>query len=171
MRIGMTAAQNDERADQGLVRTVDKQKLKHGSCATFKHRILNGVRGTVRFRQLGWPRASTDSQQNKEKTQVLYKIGVTVSPHPVLTMRQTRNANTLRKWLKERRNSAACMIRVPRYKSYHEVGAWCRTASSLIEPITFINNKEPCTVMCIASKLSSSIDGVSHMCVRRLRNK
>ena len=25
MRIGMTAAQNDERGDQGLARTVDKQ--------------------------------------------------------------------------------------------------------------------------------------------------
>ena len=67
------------------------------------------------------------------------------------------------------RNSIACMIRVPRYKSYHEVGAWCRTASCTVN--TFINNKEHCTVMCIASKLSSSIDGVSHMWVRRLRNK
>ena len=67
MRIGMTAAQNDDRGDQGLARTVDKQKLKNGFRATFKHGILNGVRGTVGFRQLGRPRLGTDSRQKKEK--------------------------------------------------------------------------------------------------------
>ena len=49
MRIGMTAAQNDERGDQGLARTVDKRKLKNGFCGPIQHGILNGVRGTVGF--------------------------------------------------------------------------------------------------------------------------
>jgi hypothetical protein len=45
----MTAAQSDERGDQGLPRTVDKQKIENGLRVPIQHGILNGVRGTVGF--------------------------------------------------------------------------------------------------------------------------
>ena len=74
MPISMTAAQNDESGDQGLARTVDKQKLKNRFCAPIQHRILNGAWGTVGFIQLGRPRLGTDSRQKKEKKQFCIKL-------------------------------------------------------------------------------------------------
>ena len=82
MRIGMTAAQNDERGDQGLARTVDKKPKKWISC-DFPTWDFERRSGDSRVQTAGATQGAHGQSTEIGNKSLLYKIGVTAAPHPV----------------------------------------------------------------------------------------
>ena len=90
MRIGMTAAQNDERGDQGLARAVGKQTKKRISC-DFPTWDFERRSGDSRVQTIGATQGEHGQSTEIGNKLVLYKIGVTAAPHQVFGSSNGKN--------------------------------------------------------------------------------